>query len=252
MADDTSERPFQAVEHITPRQSISAGRDTLRGSPGSTTDFDSPARQVEKTIDESTTAKGADDSSDEKANLQKLDSKVQVAKQDKNPGGDPFGHMSPEEAAILRRQVETPDVKVGVKALYRYATTVDLILLFVAAFCSIVSGVILPLMTIVFGSLQGTFAGFFNGTVSQASFNGEMVHLVLYFVYLGIGMFVTVYLSTVIFIYTGEHVTGKVRERYLESCLKQNIVSSGYNKSSPSPPSPSFPRLERPTNSIEF
>lgn len=162
-------------------------------------------------------------SSDEKVDLQKLDSQVQVSGQEKN--ADPYRDMDPAEAAILRRQVETPDVKVGLRMLYRYATRVDLILLLIGAVCAIASGVIMPLMTIIFGTLQGTFAGSVNGSVTQAEFSKKMVSLVLYFIYLGIGMFVTIYASTVIFIYTGEHIAGKVRERYLESCLKQNIVS---------------------------
>lgn len=224
MADDTSKTTPSQGDHITPRQSISAGRDTLQGTPGSNTAKDPEKTQNLETT--TTTAKQVDSSSDDNVNLAKLDSKVQQPSGDKEKKTNLYEHMAPEEAAILKRQVETPDIKVGIKTLYRYATTIDLLLLLVAAFCSIASGVILPLMTIVFGSLQGTFAGFFNGTTSQGSFNSEMTRLVLYFVYLGIGMFVTVYASTVIFIYTGEHITGKVRERYLESCLKQNIVSN--------------------------
>ena len=33
----------------------------------------------------------------------------------------------------------------------------------------------------------------------------------------------SVYISTVGFIYTGEHISAKIRERYLEACLRQNI-----------------------------
>lgn len=46
----------------------------------------------------------------------------------------------------------------------------------------------------------------------------------LYVVYLGIGLFVTDYVSTVGFIYTGERATRKIRERYLEAILRQNIA----------------------------
>ncbi|KAF3769875.1 P-loop containing nucleoside triphosphate hydrolase protein [Cryphonectria parasitica EP155] len=161
-----------------------------------------------------------DDSSQE---LQKLDS-VPPGKltENKNPD-DPFGHLAPDEAAILKRQVDTPNIKVGLTTLYRYSTRTDLVLLAIGSVCAIASGAILPCMTIVFGSLQGTFAGFFNGTASYDSFMAEMTHLVLYFVYLGVGMFFATYISTVIFIYTGEHISGKIREHYLESCLKQNI-----------------------------
>lgn len=59
--------------------------------------------------------------------------------------------------------------------------------------------------------------------ISYGDFYHELTKNVLYFVYLGIGEFVTVYISTVGFIYTGEHATQKIREHYLESILRQNI-----------------------------
>lgn len=45
----------------------------------------------------------------------------------------------------------------------------------------------------------------------------------LYFVYLGIAEFITTYVSTIGFIYTGEHITQKIREHYLEAIMRQNI-----------------------------
>jgi ATP-binding cassette, subfamily B (MDR/TAP), member 1 len=48
--------------------------------------------------------------------------------------------------------------------------------------------------------------------------------MVLYFVYLAIGTFVTTYASTLGFIYVGEHCTQKIRERYLKAMLRQNIA----------------------------
>ena len=47
--------------------------------------------------------------------------------------------------------------------------------------------------------------------------------MVLYFVYIGIATFIAIYVSTVGFIYTGEHISGKIRARYLEAILRQNI-----------------------------
>lgn len=41
--------------------------------------------------------------------------------------------------------------------------------------------------------------------------------------------------ATVTFIYTGEHISGKIREHYLESCLKQNIVSRLVSRPPPLP-----------------
>lgn len=152
--------------------------------------------------------------------LRKADSKVLV---NGEKTGDPYQGLSTDEVAILKRQVETPDVKAGFTTLYRFATRMDLIIVAVGAVCAIAAGVILPVMTIVFGNINGTFAGYFAGTVSYNTFQHELVDLVLKFVYLGIGEFFAVYISTVAYIYTGEHISDKIREQYLASCLRQNI-----------------------------
>ena len=62
------------------------------------------------------------------------------------------------------------------------------------------------------------------GNLPYDKFYDKVVMYVLYFIYLGIAEFVTVYISTVGFIYTGEHVTQKIREHYLEAILRQNIA----------------------------
>lgn len=136
---------------------------------------------------------------------------------------DPFAHLPEHEASILRRQLDIPAVKVTYKDLYRYATKTDIAIQVVGGIMAIVAGAALPLMTIVFGSLAGKFAGFFNGTVSGRDFQDTVSHLTLYFVYLAIGEFTATYIATVGFIYTGEHISGKLREQYLASILRQNI-----------------------------
>lgn len=76
----------------------------------------------------------------------------------------------------------------------------------------------------VFGQLTGTFQSFFRGTISVDHFHHEIGHLALYFVYIAIASFCTVYVATVGFIYTGEHITQKLREQYLAAVLRQNIA----------------------------
>jgi ATP-binding cassette subfamily B (MDR/TAP) protein 1 len=155
------------------------------------------------------------------ADLEKADSKVMVPKESTDE--DPYRHLPAGEAKVLKDQVFTPEVKVGVSTLYRYASRNDLIIMAVSAVAAIASGAALPLMTIIFGNLQGTFQGYFNHQISYDDFVDELSGLVLYFVYLAIGEFVCTYIATVGFIYTGEHVSAKIREHYLESCMKQNI-----------------------------
>lgn len=79
-------------------------------------------------------------------------------------------------------------------------------------------------MTIVFGTLAGTFQNFFTGSLSPADFSSKLSGYTLYYVYLAIGEFVFTYIATVGFIYTGEHITQKIREQYLAAILRQNIA----------------------------
>ncbi|KAK3069659.1 hypothetical protein LTR53_011839 [Teratosphaeriaceae sp. CCFEE 6253] len=158
--------------------------------------------------------------------LRRLDSKPPQAPQQKaddDKQDDPLAHLPEHEAAILKRQLVIPPVKVTYVGLYRYATRNDLLIMALSGICAIGGGAVMPLMTIVFGTLAGTFQGFFQGTVDGAAFSHQISHLTLYFVYLAIAEFITIYIATVGFIYTGEHISAKIREHYLESILRQNI-----------------------------
>lgn len=131
---------------------------------------------------------------------------------------------SDDESDILRRQVETLENKYGFKDLYRYATSLDKLIILVSAVCAAGSGASLPVMAILFGGSQGVFQNYLAyQTITLNEFKSQMAEFVLYFVYLAIGTFVATYVSTVGFIYTGEHIAGNIRQQYLESCLRQNI-----------------------------
>ena len=75
----------------------------------------------------------------------------------------------------------------------------------------------------MFGQFAGTFQKFFLGSIDDAYFRHNLNRLALYFVYLGIGQFAAVYISAMAFMYVGEHVTQKLREKYLAAVLRQNI-----------------------------
>ncbi len=81
---------------------------------------------------------------DEAASLKMLDSKVINVEEEK----DPFRHLPEHERTILKRQTDVPEVKVGYLTLFRYATTMDILILAVSAFCTIVAGAAMPLMTV--------------------------------------------------------------------------------------------------------
>ncbi|OQO03588.1 hypothetical protein B0A48_10253 [Cryoendolithus antarcticus] len=137
---------------------------------------------------------------------------------------DAFAHLPEHEAAILRRQLETKPTKVTYFGLYRYATKGDLIILYVSGLAAIIGGAALPLMTIVFGNLSGTFTNLYGPNPDTSGFTSQVAKLVLYFVYIAVGEFIATYIATVGFIYAGEHIASKVREEYLAAVLKQNIA----------------------------
>lgn len=72
--------------------------------------------------------------------------------------------------------------------------------------------------------MAGIFQNYFDGSVSKQNFNAQLSHFTLYFIYLAVGEFITIYACTVGFIYTGEHITQKIREQYLAAILRQNIA----------------------------
>jgi len=52
---------------------------------------------------------------------------------------DPFSHLPEHESAILRRQLETPTVKVTFKTLFRYATRNDLLIIVLSGISAIIA-----------------------------------------------------------------------------------------------------------------
>jgi ATP-binding cassette, subfamily B (MDR/TAP), member 1 len=161
--------------------------------------------------------------SDTRPDLNKYDSKIVQIRE--VPEGDAaFAHLPEHERTIIKKQLDIPDSKITYWTLYRYATTWDKVFIAIACITAIGAGAVLPLMTVVFGNLSGNFSSFAQGDLDVLrSFNSTLNRYVLYFVYLAIGEFFLVYISTVLFIYTGEHITAKVREQYLRAILRQNI-----------------------------
>ncbi|KAH6888629.1 P-loop containing nucleoside triphosphate hydrolase protein [Thelonectria olida] len=184
----------------------------------------SPSSHDESTeVDVARTAAKEPTSDPEKIDLHKADSKVIAPLPEKPSDADLYKHLPDHQAEVLRRQVITPEVKQGVGVLYRYASRNDILIMIVAGICAIAGGAALPLMTVVFGNLQGVFQDYFLGKQTYDEFTDKLVDYVLYFVYLGVAEFIVTYISTVGFIYVGEHISAKIREHYLESCMRQNI-----------------------------
>lgn len=140
-----------------------------------------------------------------------------------SPDDGLYAHLPQREREILRSQIEVPAQKLNFFSLYRYAEKRDLIIVAVSAIMAIAAGVAQPIFTVIFGKMAQNFGKIQAGSISLDDYTHELNKYVLYYVYLGIAQFVTVYVSMVGFMHTGEHVTQIIRERYLEAILRQNI-----------------------------
>lgn len=121
--------------------------------------------------------------------------------------------------------------RVGFKELYRYATTWDHLFNFIGLIAAAAAGAVQPLMTIVFGSLTTAFLQYsnallFGGDIPAARnhLNHEIVHGVLFLVYIGVAMLAATYIYMAAWVYTGQVITRRIREKYLEAILRQDIA----------------------------
>ncbi|KAF5857815.1 hypothetical protein ETB97_005224 [Aspergillus alliaceus] len=108
-----------------------------------------------------------------------------------------------------------------------YTNGKDRIILAMALLCSIGSGVPLPLMNIVFGSMVGEFNGYFtpNTAVTEAQFKSTVSKLSLYIVYLFIAKFALTYISMFCFRVIGLRVSAALRLEYTQSLFAQPITT---------------------------
>ncbi|KAF7193478.1 ABC multidrug transporter mdr1 [Pseudocercospora fuligena] len=153
-----------------------------------------------------------------------LNDKAEVSREaeKENTNTNPFPKLSENEAAILRKQVEIPAAaSVTWKSLFRFASRQDILIIAVSSLCAIAAGTAVPLNTVILSSLAGAFQDFTNG-LPRTEFDERVKRQTLYFVYLAIGEFVTIYVATLGFRHTGESITRKIREEYLKAVLSQN------------------------------
>ncbi|OJJ40222.1 hypothetical protein ASPWEDRAFT_55694 [Aspergillus wentii DTO 134E9] len=132
--------------------------------------------------------------------------------------------LVPLPKRTLDLQLHAPVAQIGFFGIYRYATRWDCIIIALSALCAIAGGAALPVFTVLFGRLTSTFQNIVTDQITYDNFHHQLNENVVYFVYLGVGEFVTLYLATVGFIYTGDHVVQKIRVEYLRAILRQNIA----------------------------
>ncbi|KAJ5338527.1 hypothetical protein N7452_005255 [Penicillium brevicompactum] len=133
--------------------------------------------------------------------------------------------LKDDEKAILRRQIDTPEPQMSRMALlYTCTTPHELLLLVISSIAAIIGGALQPVSFLFLGGLAQAFKEFFIGTTSSSHLSSLVAKFALYYVYIAIGQFVSVYISTAGFMVGGEKITQRLREKYLAAILRQNIA----------------------------
>lgn len=137
------------------------------------------------------------------------------------------------------KPVEEEVPPVSFASMFRFSTKFELFIDFIGLICAAAAGAAQPLMSLLFGRLTQEFIAF--GTVLQGAAKGDPNAIAgvpaaaesfrraaaanaSYLVYIGVGMFITTYAYMYIWVYTGEVNARRVRERYLQAVLRQDIA----------------------------
>ncbi|KIK26702.1 hypothetical protein PISMIDRAFT_8742, partial [Pisolithus microcarpus 441] len=148
---------------------------------------------------------------------------------------------------IDTKPVEQLPPSIGFTQLFRYATPFELSLNAVGVVGAIAAGAAQPLMTLVFGRLVQDFVSFATALdlyqSAESSGNATAISSTLqnfdaaasefrtgaaqdasYLTYIGVGMAACTWVYMYLWIYTGEVNAKRIREKYLQSILRQDIA----------------------------
>ncbi|KAF9238097.1 P-loop containing nucleoside triphosphate hydrolase protein [Melanogaster broomeanus] len=159
----------------------------------------------------------------------------------------PSPDEQPDVTAVDAKPVLEDIPPVAFTDLFRYSTRFELIIAAVGLVSAAAAGAAQPLMSLIFGNLTQDFVDFGNvaltyfqtvqtgnataiATAQQAldatvaEFRQSVAVDASHLVYMGISMFVSTYTYMVIWIYIGEVNSKRIREKYLQAILRQEIA----------------------------
>ncbi|THH21388.1 hypothetical protein EW146_g137 [Bondarzewia mesenterica] len=130
-------------------------------------------------------------------------------------------------------------VPVSFTQMFRFSTKTELISNFIGLIAAAAAGAAQPLMSLMFGNLTQDFVEFGIAVenanagvpgaqeqipVAAANFRRSASKDSSYLVYIGVGMFICTYIYMYVWVSTGEVNARRVREKYLQSILRQDIA----------------------------
>ncbi|OAX43170.1 P-loop containing nucleoside triphosphate hydrolase protein [Rhizopogon vinicolor AM-OR11-026] len=152
---------------------------------------------------------------------------------------------SPDNVVVTAKAAEK-HAPVPFLSLFRYSTRFEIMLDIVGVICAVGAGAAQPLMSLIFGNLTQGFVTFglaanvydlslqSNDTdlieqaqmaldVAASEFRHDVSQDAAYLAYLGIALFFCTYLYIYTWVYTSEINAKRIREKYLQAVLRQEI-----------------------------
>ncbi|KAI7885366.1 P-loop containing nucleoside triphosphate hydrolase protein [Lichtheimia hyalospora FSU 10163] len=116
---------------------------------------------------------------------------------------------------------------VPIYKLFRFATKLELALLFVASILMIGVGALMPASMIIFGDMLGSL-GHAAGSATEVSSGVDLLSvsrpMILVFVYMATADLVASYLAHAIFVYTGERQTSRIKRLFVHNIMRQEMA----------------------------
>ncbi|CAB3408101.1 unnamed protein product [Caenorhabditis bovis] len=133
---------------------------------------------------------------------------------------------------------ETSSVEVSNYGLFHYTTGLDYVLLIVGSLAAFIHGAGFPLLAIVLGGMTSTFLRAQNSEfvvgvgksnpdglppITREEFNAEVSRYCIYYLVLGVAMFITSHIQIAGFELYAERLVHRLRQNYLRAILRQQI-----------------------------
>ncbi|KAI8149541.1 P-loop containing nucleoside triphosphate hydrolase protein [Fennellomyces sp. T-0311] len=139
--------------------------------------------------------------------------------------------QQPEEVDDKKKKKEKKkkDPAVPVYKLFRFATRTELLMIAIAAICSMGIGAIQPVVIIIFGDLLTELGDALMPAMSNPALMEDikllpLTHdIILIFVYMGTATLVAAYVAQSFWIITGENQTRRIRQSYVHAILRQDL-----------------------------
>ncbi|RZC50176.1 hypothetical protein C5167_018601 [Papaver somniferum] len=129
---------------------------------------------------------------------------------------------SKEENDKLDKTYKKCNEKKSITVIFRYADWIDVLLMLLGSFGAIGDGMAINWFLVSSSQIMNTL-GYGKRAENQETFMNEVEKTIIYFVYLGLAVFVVAFMEGYCWSWTSERQVLRIRHKYLESVLRQEV-----------------------------